>query len=128
MDWRNILGNDTGSGADVDMRKGDGAGTVVLTPSPKLISLTTGSRAEDANGKRLRATGPTPQDQEQPASKRPISQQDSFSRENRSRLPLTVRLDRQERQELEKEIENEVKRSCSAIAWTRITRFEDIDH
>ncbi len=41
---------------------------------------------------------------------------------------MTLRLDRQERQELEKEIENEVKRSCSAIAWTKVTRFEDIDH
>jgi hypothetical protein len=117
---QSVLESDTASGADVDMSKGDGAGT---GPTPKLISLTAGSRAEDASGKRLRTAGPTPQDQEQPASKRPIAQQGNFPQEDRSRL-----MDRQERQELEKEIENEVKRSCSAIAWTRITRFEDIDH
>jgi hypothetical protein len=123
---QNILGGDTTTGADVDMSKGDGAGTGVPTPTPKVISLTAGSRAEDTNGKRLRATGPTPQDQEQPASKRPISQHSDSPHEDRVRS--MVRLNRQERQELEKEIENEVKRSCSAIAWTRVTRFENIDH
>jgi hypothetical protein len=125
---QNTLGGGITSGADTDMGVGGGASTSAPTPTPKLISLTAGSRAEDANGKRLRATGPTPQDQEQPASKRPLSQKDDSPREDRSRLPVTLRLDRQERQELEKEIENEVKRSCSAIAWTRVTRFEDVDH
>jgi hypothetical protein len=128
IEQQNTLGGGITAGADTDMGAGDGASTSVPSPTPKLISLTAGSRAEDANGKRLRATGPTLQDQEQPASKRPLSQQGDSPREDRSRLPASLPRDRQERQELEKEIENEVKRSCSAIAWTKVTRFEDIDH
>jgi hypothetical protein len=105
---RTILEGETASGADLDMSKGDGVGAGVPTPTPKLISLTGGGRTEDATGKRLRPAEPSSQDQEQPASKKPIAQQDDVSREDRLRL-----VDRQERQELEKEIQNEVKRSCS---------------
>ncbi len=94
---QNILGSDSVTGADVDMSKGDGASTGVPTPTPKLISLTAGSRAEDTNGKRLRPTGPTPQDQEQPVSKRPIPQLGDSPQEDRDRS--MVRPDRQERQE-----------------------------
>jgi hypothetical protein len=102
------------------MNKGDTTEAVVSMTTSKLISLTASSRADDATGKRLGFAGPFSHNQEQPASKKPIAQQDEVPREDRSYS--------KGRQEREKEIESEVRRSCADIAWAKTPRLEEIDH
>jgi hypothetical protein len=119
-EWWTISEDGASSSADVDMSKGDGVGAAAPTLAPKLISLMAGSRAEDETGKRLRSTGPSPQDQEQPASKKPIAQQDE--------VPCDALSSSKGRQEREKQVEYEVKRSCSDIAWARTPRLEEVNH
>jgi hypothetical protein len=93
------------------------AGTSEQPPPPKLITLSNlGNRKEDTMGKRTRSLGTAANE---PAHKKPSQNSlasDPKSEPSREEL-LAIRTRNQDR---EKEIDDEVKRSCQNIQWTRM--------
>jgi hypothetical protein len=90
---------------------------------PKLITLSSlGNRKEDNVGKRTRSLGAVASE---PAQKKP-PQNSMASTTERPLLLLEQPVPRN--QDKEKEIEEEVKRSCQNIQWTRGPLPENIDH
>jgi hypothetical protein len=102
------------------------AGTSEQPPPPRLITLSTlGSKNEDTAGKRTRSLGTTAKE---PAHKKPSQNSPApvpTSEPSRDELMVPRTRDYQDR---EKEIENEVKRSCQNIQWTRGPLPKNIDH
>ncbi len=92
------------------------AGTPEQPPPPRLITLSTlGSKNEDAPGKRTRSLRTVASE---PAQKKP-SQNSLASPSEHISIPLLLEQPRPRNQDREKEIEEEVKRSCQNIQWTR---------
>ncbi len=95
-----------------------------LTP-PRLIVLSTlGNKNEDTMGKRTRSLGTMAQE---PAHKKPTQNSPATgptSEPSRDELGVLRTRD----QDKEKEVEDEVKRSCQNIQWTRGPLPKNIDH
>jgi hypothetical protein len=90
---------------------------------PKLITLSNlGSRTVDTMGKRTRSLGTVASE---PAQKKPPQNSMASTSE---RAPLLLEQPCPRNQDKEKEIEEEVKRSCQNIQWTRGPLPENIDH
>jgi hypothetical protein len=93
------------------------AGTSEQPPPPKLITLSNlSNKKEDTMGKRTRSLGTAANE---PAHKKPPQNSlasDPKSKPSREELLAKIRTRNQDR---EKEIEDEVKRSCQNIQWIR---------
>ena len=90
---------------------------------PKLITLSNpGSRTVDTMGKRTRSLGAVASE---PAQKKPP--QNSYE-SLRERVVLSSDQLRVRNHDKEKEVEEEVKKSCQNIQWTRGPLPKDIDH
>ena len=90
---------------------------------PKLITLSNpGSRTVDTMGKRTRSLGAVASE---PAQKKPP--QNSYE-SLRERVALSSDQLRVRNLDREKEVEEEVKKSCQNIQWTRGPLPKDIDH
>ncbi len=88
--------------------------------APRLINLSTPStRTDDVGVKRTRSLGATGNEQEQPASKKPLQV------DNESSAPyISIRRDPAR----QREIEDEVMQSCQSITWPRGPLPKNIDH
>jgi hypothetical protein len=105
-----------------NMNKGIARKSEQPTP-PKLITLSNlGSRTVDTMGKRTRSLGTVASE---PAQKKPPQNSMASTSE---RAPLLLEQPCPRNQDKEKEIEEEVKRSCQNIQWTRGPLPENIDH
>ncbi len=94
-------------------------------PPPRLITLSTlGSKNEDAPGKRARSLGTVANE---PAQKKPPQNSLASPSEHIS-IPLLLEQPHPRNQDKEKEVEEEVKRSCQNIQWTRGPLPKNIDH
>ncbi len=101
----------------------DIAGTLEQPTPPKLITLSNlGSRKGDTMGKRTRSLGTV---SNEPAQKKP-PQNDLAS--PLERAPLLSEQPQARNHDKEKEVEEEVKRSCQNIQWTRGPLPKNIDH
>ncbi len=99
------------------------AGTAEQPTPPRLIALSTlGNKNEHTIGKRTRSLGPAANE---PAQKK--SSQNSLA-SSLERSPLLIEQPRPRNQDREEEIEEEVKRSCQNIQWTREPLPKNIDH
>ncbi len=95
------------------------------TPS-RVISLSTlGGKNEDTVGKRTRSLGTVAKE---PAQKKP-PQNSHASSHNSSELPQsTKQISRVRNHDMEKEIEEKVRKSCQNIQWVRGPLPTDVDH
>jgi hypothetical protein len=100
------------------------AGTTEQPTPPRLVTLasTLGNKNEDTVGKRARSMGTMANE---PAQKKPP--QNSLAPPS-ERAPLLLEQPRPRNHDREKEIEEEVKRSCQNIQWTRGSLPKNIDH
>jgi hypothetical protein len=101
------------------------AGTSEQPTPPRLITLSTlGNKNEDTVGKRARSMGTM---FNEPAQKKPPQNSLAFDHasEPAQDTLLTIRTRNQDK---EKEIEEEVRRSCQNIQWTRGSLPRNIDH
>jgi hypothetical protein len=97
-------------------------GTSEQPPPPRLITLSTlGNKNEDTVGKRARSMGTMANE---PAQKKPP--QNSLASDRNPEHTLDA--PRTRNQGREKEVEDEVKRSCQNIQWTRGPLPKNIDH
>jgi hypothetical protein len=101
------------------------AGTEVRSPPPRLISLSTLSdKKDDLVGKRARSFGAPANEPAQPAHKKP-PQYDPGAYPSFQAKVVEMRTRNQEK---EKEVEDEVRRSCQNIPWTRGPLPTYVDH
>jgi hypothetical protein len=101
------------------------AGTSEQPPPPKLITLSKlSSRKEDTMGERTRSLGSAANE---PAQKKPPQNSLASDRnpEPAQDTPPAIRTRNQDR---EKEVEDEVRKSCQNIQWTRAPLPKNIDH
>jgi hypothetical protein len=97
------------------------AGTTEQPTPPRLITLSSnlGNKNEDTVGKRARSMGTMVNE---PAQKKPAQNSLASPSEDAQDAPRARNQDR------EKEIEEEVRRSCQNIQWTRGPLPKNIDH
>ncbi len=101
------------------------AGTSEQPPPSRLITLSTlSNKKEDTVGKRTRSLGTAANE---PAHKKP-PQNSLASDPNSEPAQDTSLATRGRDQDREKEIEDEVRRSCQNIQWTRGSLPKNIDH
>jgi hypothetical protein len=99
------------------------AGTSEQPPPPRLITLSTlGNKYEDAPGKRTRSLGTVTSE---PAQKKPPQNSMASTSE---RAPPLLEQPFPRNQDKEKEVEEEVKKSCQNIQWTRGPLPKNVDH